>query len=137
MMALFLSELERALREAGCSLCRIVRRHEEVWLFHTLWEFTGDPRVRQRFDESFGLCSSHARLLIRDEGLSEDVARKRVSLGEWPAPPEVQELLRRERMLPSLSLRELLRRALRRSRDGDLREELERAIAFLERYGAS
>jgi hypothetical protein len=65
MMALFLSELERALREAGCPLCRIVRRHEEAWLFHTLWEFTGDPRVRQRFDESFGLCGPHARLLIR------------------------------------------------------------------------
>lgn len=65
MTGIFLSGLERALREAGCPLCRIVRRHEEAWLFHTLWEFTGDPEVRRRFDESFGLCGSHARLLIR------------------------------------------------------------------------
>jgi hypothetical protein len=65
MMTLFLSELERALQQEGCPLCRIVRQHEEAWLFHTLWEFTGDPEVRKRFDESFGLCSPHARLMIR------------------------------------------------------------------------
>ena len=65
MTALFLSELERALQKEGCPLCRIVRKHEEAWLFHTLWEFTGDPEVRKRFDESFGLCSPHARLISR------------------------------------------------------------------------
>lgn len=72
--------------------------------------------------------------LALQENLSEEVARKRVGRGEWAAPPEVRKLLRRERTLPSLSLRERLRRALRRSRDEDFREELEKAIAFLERY---
>lgn len=63
-MSLFLGELERALQQEGCPLCRIVRRHEEAWLFHTLWEFTGDPEVRRCFDEGFWLCGPHARLMI-------------------------------------------------------------------------
>jgi len=65
MTALALGELERALKRAGCPICRIVRQREEAWLFHTLWEFTGDPQVRERFDRSFGLCGPHARLMIR------------------------------------------------------------------------
>jgi hypothetical protein len=75
--------------------------------------------------------------LALHEGLTEDVAWKRARLGEWSAPPEVRALLTWKRKLPSLSPRERLRWALRRSRDEHFREELEKAIAFLERYGAS
>lgn len=64
-MPLFAGELERALAKPGCPICRIVRCHEEAWIWHTLYEFTGDPDVRSRFDASYGLCRPHAQLMIQ------------------------------------------------------------------------
>ena len=64
-MALFTGELQRALAAPGCPLCRLVRRQEEAWIWHTLYEFTGDPGVRHRLDASYGLCHRHAHLLRR------------------------------------------------------------------------
>jgi len=64
-MALFTGELQRALAGPGCALCRLVRRQEEAWIWHTLYEFTGDPEVRSRLDASYGFCHEHAHLLRR------------------------------------------------------------------------
>ncbi|OGF53228.1 MAG: hypothetical protein A2Z21_09675 [Candidatus Fraserbacteria bacterium RBG_16_55_9] len=64
-MPFLTGELELALATPGCSICRIVRQHEERWIFHTLWEYTGDPGVRAKFDASYGLCHPHAYLMFQ------------------------------------------------------------------------
>lgn len=57
--------LRRALRQEGCPVCRLLREGEERWLWHLIYEFTGDPGVRAKLDRAFGLCREHASLLIK------------------------------------------------------------------------
>ncbi|MBI1744831.1 hypothetical protein HYR54_17450 [Candidatus Acetothermia bacterium] len=63
-VSLFAGQLQRVLSEPGCPICRWVRRDEEAWIWHTLYECTGDPGVRSEFDSSHGFCHSHAHLMI-------------------------------------------------------------------------
>jgi hypothetical protein len=58
----------------GCSVCRIARIRAENWVWHILYECTGDPEVRDRFDRSLGLCGPHAHLMLR-------VAKRHPSVG--------------------------------------------------------
>lgn len=57
--------LREALRREGCAICRLVREGEERWIWQVLYEFTGDPGVRAKFDRAFGLCHEHAYLLVK------------------------------------------------------------------------
>ncbi|MFQ6033666.1 MAG: hypothetical protein ACE5KR_02265 [Candidatus Bipolaricaulia bacterium] len=56
--------LRGTLEQEGCSICRLLREGEERWLWHLIYELTGDPGVRAKLDRSFGLCQEHAYLLI-------------------------------------------------------------------------
>lgn len=58
-------DLKEALAKEGCPLCRLVREGEERWLWQVLYEFTGDPLIREELDRAFGLCHTHAHLLIK------------------------------------------------------------------------
>jgi len=57
--------LRRALQQEGCSICRLLREGEERWLWHLIYEFTGDPGIRAKLDRAFGLCQEHAYLLVK------------------------------------------------------------------------
>lgn len=57
--------LERALREPGCPICRRVRETEERWIWNVLYELSGDPEVHERFASSLGLCRAHAALMAQ------------------------------------------------------------------------
>lgn len=52
--------LRTTFQEAGCPICRSRRQAVAHYIFHTLWENTGDPTFRRRFLASEGLCPEHA-----------------------------------------------------------------------------
>jgi hypothetical protein len=58
-------DLRAALAKEGCPLCRLVREGEERWLWQLLYEFSGDPAIREELDRASGLCHAHAHLLIK------------------------------------------------------------------------
>jgi len=62
-VALFAHHLSRALGEAGCPICRLVRESEERWIWTLLYEFTGDPEIHALLARSLGLCAPHADLM--------------------------------------------------------------------------
>lgn len=64
-MTFIRSDLKRAFRLEGCSICRLVHLNEERWIWSMLYEFTGDPGLRTRFDEALGLCRYHAHLMVQ------------------------------------------------------------------------
>jgi len=57
--------LRGALEQEGCSICHLLREGEERWLWHLIYEFTGDPGIRAKLDRAFGLCHEHAYLLVK------------------------------------------------------------------------
>lgn len=54
--------LERALKQRYCCICRLVRETEEQHIWFFLYEHTGDPPMRHRFDEASGFCHYHGQL---------------------------------------------------------------------------
>lgn len=58
------AELERALEEEGCPLCRIARAQEERYLQGFLWENVTDPEVRDRLRADLGYCPRHTWLMF-------------------------------------------------------------------------
>lgn len=61
-MDIFTLELETALAEAGCPLCRVDYIDQRRWMQTFIREGHRDPGVRRRFSASGGFCSAHAEL---------------------------------------------------------------------------
>ncbi|HKZ50268.1 MAG TPA: DUF6062 family protein [Dehalococcoidia bacterium] len=57
--------LERALQQGSCPVCRVVREGEEQRIWLLLYEQTGDPPLREVFNETLGFCHYHGHLATR------------------------------------------------------------------------
>jgi hypothetical protein len=63
-------ELEEALRQRGCAVCRLVERAGSSYLEYLLYDLVNDPDVHKEFRASLGLCGRHAqRMLEKGDGL--------------------------------------------------------------------
>lgn len=63
-------ELEEALRQRGCAVCRLVERAGSSYVEYLLYDLVNDPDVHQEFRASLGLCGGHAqRMLEKGDGL--------------------------------------------------------------------
>jgi hypothetical protein len=63
-------ELEEALRQQGCAVCRLVERAGDAYLDYLLYDLVNDPDVQQEFRASLGLCERHAQgMLQKGDGL--------------------------------------------------------------------
>ena len=58
-------ELEEALRQEGCALCRLVERAADSYLDYLLYDLVNDPSVHEEFRASLGLCELHARGMVQ------------------------------------------------------------------------
>lgn len=58
-------ELQNALAEAGCAVCRLVAKATERYLDGLLWEGVNDPGVRPQIRRAHGFCHDHAWMLAR------------------------------------------------------------------------
>lgn len=57
-------ELEEALGEDGCAVCRLVGKVGRSYLDSLLYESVNDPDVQRSFEESLGLCNRHAHQMV-------------------------------------------------------------------------
>lgn len=55
--------LEEALGKEFCPLCRLVREAEERMIWFILYESTGDPKLRAKWDKEKGFCKYHNTLI--------------------------------------------------------------------------
>ena len=63
-------ELEEALRQQGCAVCRLVERAGSSYLEYLLYDLVNDPAVQKEFRASLGLCERHVgRMLEKGDGL--------------------------------------------------------------------
>jgi hypothetical protein len=63
-------ELEEALRQQGCAVCRLVERAGRSYLEYLLYDLVNDPEVQEEFRASLGLCERHVRgMLEKGDGL--------------------------------------------------------------------
>jgi hypothetical protein len=63
-------ELEEALEENGCAVCRLVSKAGRSYLSSLPYESVNDPDVQKGFGESLGLCNRHAhRMVVAGDGL--------------------------------------------------------------------
>jgi hypothetical protein len=63
-------ELEEALRQQGCAVCRLVERAGSSYLEYLLYDLVNDPDVQKEFRASLGLCERHVRgMLEKGDGL--------------------------------------------------------------------
>ncbi|MDP9476997.1 MAG: DUF6062 family protein [Actinomycetota bacterium] len=63
-------ELEEALRQQGCAVCRLVERAGSSYLEYLLYDLVNDPDVQKEFRASLGFCASHAQgMLEKGDGL--------------------------------------------------------------------
>jgi hypothetical protein len=56
-------ELEQALRQEGCAICRLVLEGQERSLWILLWENVNDPGVRSDLRAGLGFCAEHTAAL--------------------------------------------------------------------------
>lgn len=85
-------ELEEALRQQGCAVCRLVERAGSSYLEYVLYDLVNDPDVQKEFRTSLGLCERHAqRMLEKGDGLGVAIlyqAVVRELLGLLSKPPD-------------------------------------------------
>jgi hypothetical protein len=63
-------ELEEALRQQGCAVCRLVERAGSSYLEYLLYDLVNDPDVQKEIRASLGLCERHVgRMLEKGDGL--------------------------------------------------------------------
>lgn len=102
-------ELEEALRQQGCSVCRLVERAGSSYLEYLLYDLVNDPDVQKEFRASLGLCERHARgMLEKGDGLGTAILYRAVVkelLGLLPKTPDAPK--------SQVSLAKLLRRPTR------------------------
>ncbi len=73
-------ELEEALRQQGCAVCRLVERAGSSYLEYLLYDLVNDPDVQKEFRASLGLCERHARrMLEKGDGLGAAILYRAVS----------------------------------------------------------
>ena len=60
-------ELEEALRQQGCAVCRLVERAGSSDLEYLLYDLVNDPDVQKEFRASLGLCERHAQRMLEAE----------------------------------------------------------------------
>ncbi len=53
-------ELEEALGQDGCAVCRLVSKTSHDYLDNLLYELVNDPAVQKGFRDSLGPCNRHA-----------------------------------------------------------------------------
>jgi len=72
---LFDADLDRARREPGCVLCRLVREHDEQLMRSLLWEYCTDADVSSRVSTSWGYCPYHTWTLavVEREHLGDEL----------------------------------------------------------------
>jgi len=81
--ALLAIELEDALKEEGCAVCRLVQESDERHIRHFLWEGKNEGQMLLRLKRSLGLCHHHAWLLVETESLVEKDGLGTATLYEW------------------------------------------------------
>jgi hypothetical protein len=57
-------ELEEALSQKGCAVCRLVNQAGRSYLENLLYELVNDPDVQKEFRDSLGLCNLHAYWML-------------------------------------------------------------------------
>src|SRR3712207_1964920 len=63
-------ELEEALRQHGCAVCRLVERAGNSYLDYLLYDLVNDPDVQKEFRASLGFCERHVGgMLEKGDGL--------------------------------------------------------------------
>ncbi|MCS7350902.1 DUF6062 family protein [Thermoflexus sp.] len=62
-----LANLQHAMREPGCPICRLQREAEKRYLDNLLWENVNDPATREQWAAGLGFCARHAWQLQRLE----------------------------------------------------------------------
>ena len=90
-------ELEEALRQQGCALCRLVDRAGNSYLEYLLYDLVNDPDVQKEFRASLGLCGSHVQwMLEKGDGLAVAILYRAAVkellglLSQIPAAPRSQ-----------------------------------------------
>lgn len=90
-------ELEEALGEQGCAVCRLVGRAGSSYLEYLLYDLVNDPDVQKEFRASLGLCERHAQgMLDKGDGLGTAILYRAVVqelldlLSETPEAPKWQ-----------------------------------------------
>lgn len=95
-------ELEEALRQQGCAVCRLVERAGSSYLEYLLYDLVNDPDVQKEFRVSLGLCERHAqKMLEKGDGLGAAILYRVVVkelldvLSKTPDAPKSQVSLAR------------------------------------------
>jgi len=68
--ALGVLQLEEALKEPGCPVCRLGHQAAVRSINAFFWESVNDPGIRKRIIASYGFCSDHAALIFEPEILN-------------------------------------------------------------------
>jgi hypothetical protein len=72
-------ELEEALHQQGCAVCRLVERAGSSYLEYLLYDLVNDPDVQKEFRASLGLCERHAQgMLEKGDGLGTAILYRAV-----------------------------------------------------------
>ena len=99
-----LANLNHAMRQPGCPLCRLQREAEARYLENLLWENVNDPATREQWAAGLGFCSRHAWQLQRLEArrygdglgnaiLYEDLLQRILPVLETLARPPAEDPL--------------------------------------------
>lgn len=95
-------ELEEALHQPGCAVCRLVERAGSSYLEYILYDLVNDPDVQKKFRASLGLCERHAQgMLEKGDGLGVAILYRAVVnellglLSKAPDAPRSQASLAR------------------------------------------
>lgn len=56
---IFDADLDRVRHKPGCTLCRLVREHDQQVMHSFLWEYCTDPHVGMQISDSWGFCPYH------------------------------------------------------------------------------
>ncbi len=95
-------ELEEALRQQGCAVCRLVERAGSSYLEYLLYDLVNDPDVQREFRASLGFCASHAEAMLeRGDGLGVAILYRAAAkellgrLSKTPDAPRSQASLAR------------------------------------------
>jgi hypothetical protein len=98
MVDIFTDELQAALAEAGCPICRVVTAAERLWMDSFWREGRNDRSARAAFFAAGGFCREHALLL---QSLARDTrgGAAIADLYRWLAKYDIELLARASRQV--------------------------------------
>ncbi len=67
-------DLQEALVQSGCPLCRLRKERAEQYLDNLLWENVNDPGIRQAIRKALGFCREHTHMAISHPGAALGLA---------------------------------------------------------------